>query len=149
VNDSSSSSSTAIPDIEFQFNQMALPEDLEEDFADDLVREVQAAGLSSSVVIQPGSEERDIVGSVVLLVVHFAHAQGLNLALGTASGALWDGIKSTYRRIRGRPEAQGAPVKVVAQYQNGPLIEIDLQDDSKLGEVLAQLRASAEDQPAA
>jgi hypothetical protein len=123
---------------------MALPEDLEDDFADPLVRDVQAAGLNASVVVEPGSEDRDVIAAVVLLVVHFAHAQGLNLALGTASGALWDGVKTTYNRVRGRAETHGAPVKVVAQYRNGPLIEIDLQDESKLPDVLAQLRASAE-----
>lgn len=147
MSDLSPSHTAGGPDIEFQFNQLALPDDLEDDFGDGLVRDMQAAGLSSAVVVEPGSEERDVISAVVLLVVHFAHSQGLNLALGTASGALWDAIKSTHNRLRGRSETHGAPVKIVAQYQNGPLVEIDLQDESKLSDVLAQLRASTEPDP--
>ncbi len=138
------------PDVEFRFNQVQLADDAPDDFGESLVAALGTDGLTASVVVEPGSEDREpITAGVILLVVHFLHAQGVNLAVGTASGALWDGIKSAYGRLRRRDVPADVPVKVVAQYKNGPTIEIDLEDPERLPAVLRQLRDETGAAPAA
>jgi hypothetical protein len=133
----------SVPDIEFRFNQMELPDELPDDFAEQLTIEAAAAGLRASVVVEPGRKERDFIVVPILVVVHFAHAHAVDLAIATAGAAIWDAIKRISRKARTESAPQGASARVLVQYKDGPEIEVDLENDAKLLEVLTELRSSS------
>jgi hypothetical protein len=130
-------------DLEFRFNQLALPDDLPDDFADALVARAAEAGLTSEAVFEPGSEPRDVVSGTILLVIHIVNAEGLSLLLGVASGAMWDGIKALWHRAKRGAKPDAPPVRILVSYQDGQEFAIDVDDPEQVGAVVKQLRAAA------
>lgn len=127
-------------DIELRFDQFSLPEDVPDDFARELRDRLAAADLNAAVVVEPGSEERgDLLGVPIDVIVHLLTDHALDLGVGVASGALWDGIKATVRRLHPK-RPPDAPARVLVQYGDGPAIEVDLTSDEHIADVVRALR---------
>jgi hypothetical protein len=111
------------------------PEDLEE-----LRREVSAGPVQTGVEVEPGSDERDpFTAAAVLFVIHFLSQHGMDIALGVAEGAFWDGIKKTFSRLRGHKTAETPAARVGVTYPDGRTVYVEASTPDELVEIVRKL----------
>ena len=125
-------------DVSIELNQLELPEDFDESDLAALRAELNRSGLRADVVVEPTSAPRDFIIVPTLIAIHFLSAHGVDMVLGVAEGAFWDGIKAAVGRLRGRQAGASAPdrARVTVRYQDGPTIEIDVTSAEQLRQVL-------------
>ena len=106
---------TVDDDVVLILTQFELPPGFGAADLEELRREVSAGPLRTGIDVEPGSDERDpFTAAAVLFVIHFVSQHGMDIALGVAEGAFWDGIKKTFGRLR-KHKAADAPAARVGE----------------------------------
>jgi hypothetical protein len=137
-------SEAPMPDVTVGVNQLELPDDFGSDDLSGIQRELSTSGLHTEVVIEPGSAPRDLVVVPTLLVIKFLSKHAVDIVLGVAEGAFWDGIKSAIRRLRHGQDDAPAHARVLVSYKNGPTVQIDVTDSQQLRQVLRDVLKDAQ-----
>jgi hypothetical protein len=130
----------AQPDVTVAINQLELPDSFGTDDLTAIQRELSAGGLRAEVSVDPTSAPRDLVVVPALLIIHFLSQHALDISLGVAEGAFWDGIKSALRRLRPGKKDSPAQTRVRVKYPDGQTVEVDVSSTEQLREVLRELR---------
>ncbi len=129
-----------VSDVSVELNQLELPDDFGEADLVAVREELNSSGLRTDVVVEPTSAPRDFIVVPTLIAIHFLSAHAVDIVLGVAEGAFWDGIKSAFARLRqGRPDVETGRARVTVRYKDGPAIEIDVADTEQLRQVLRDI----------
>jgi hypothetical protein len=130
----------AQPDVTVAINQLELPDSFGPGDLVAIQQELNAGELRTEVSVDPASAPRDLVVVPALLIIHFLSQHGLDIALGVAEGAFWDGIKSALQRLRPGKKDSPAQTRVRVKYPDGQTVEVDVSSTEQLREVLRELR---------
>lgn len=127
-------------DVSVELNQLELPDDFGEADLVAVREELNSSGLRTDVVVEPTSAPRDFIVVPTLIAIHFLSAHAVDIVLGVAEGAFWDGIKSTFARLRrGSSDDEPGRARVTVRYKDGPAIEMDLANTEQLRQVLRDI----------
>ncbi len=127
-------------DVSIELNQLELPDDFDEADLAAMRAGLNRSVLRADVVVEPTSAPRDLIVLPTLLAIHFLSAHAVDIVLGVAEGAFWDGIKTAVGRLRrGRVGDDTERARVTVRYQDGPAIEIDVANAEQLRQVLQDI----------
>jgi hypothetical protein len=126
-------------DVLLILNQSELPEDFGEADLDELRNEVSSTDVRTGVEVEPGSDDREPVTFAVIFVIHFLSKHGMEIALGVAEGAFWDGVKATFRRFRRGGRRTSQPARVGVTYPDGKTVFVEAQTEDELVQVVQRL----------
>jgi hypothetical protein len=129
----------AEPDVLIELDQLELPDDFADADLDELRTAASRAEVRADVTVRPGADVRDPLVLATLFVVHFVTAHGLEIALGVAEGALWDGIKATFQRLRGRTADTTQVSRVGVTYPDGRTLVVEVHSADELVRVVREL----------
>jgi len=127
-------------DVLLILTQFELPSDFSPADLDDLQREVSAGPVRVGLEVEPGSDERDpFTAAAVLFVIHFVSKHGIDIVLGVAEGAFWDGIKTTFSRLSRHRPADAPPARVGVTYPDGRTVYVEARTPDELVEMVRKL----------
>jgi len=131
-------------DVRIVLNQLELPDDFEEADLEELRGQVSALDDAvAEVVVEPGAAPRDPLVLATLFVIHFLSAHGAEIAMGVAEGAIWDGIKAAFRRLRRRDKGAAELTRVGVAYPDGTTLFVEVHSDEELERAIKALRPAA------
>jgi hypothetical protein len=127
-------------DVLLILTQFELPPGFSQADLDELRHEVSVGPVRTVVEVEPGSDERDpLTAAAVLFVIHFVSKHGMDIVLGVAEGGFWDGIKSTFSRLRRHKPADAPPARVGVTYPDGRTVYVEASTPDGLVEIVRKL----------
>jgi hypothetical protein len=127
-------------DVVLILTQLELPADFGQADLDELRDEVSAGPVVAGIEVEPGSEERDpFTAAAVIFVIHFLSQHGMDIVLGVAEGAFWDGIKSTFSRLRRHKAAEAPAARVGVTFPDGRTMYVEASTPDELVEIVRKL----------
>jgi hypothetical protein len=108
------------PDVVLVLNQLELPDDFTDADLDEIRARVSDSQARTEVQVPPGAEPRDpFTAAAAIFIIHFVTAHGLDVFLGVAEGAIWEGIKSLFGKLHGRRPAEGKGHEAARRFRVG------------------------------
>jgi hypothetical protein len=127
-------------DVLLILTQFELPPGFGQADLDELRHEVSASPVRTGIEVEPGSDERDpFTAAAVLFVIHFLSKHGMDIVLGVAEGAFWDGVKSTFSRLRRHKPVGAPPARVGVTYPDGRTVYVEASTPDELVAIVRKL----------
>lgn len=132
-----------VADVRLVLNQLELPDDFEDSDLEEVRAGTSAPEARTEVVVAPEGAPRDPLVLATLFVIHFVTVHGADIALAVGEGAIWDGIKSAFRRLRRRERGATELTRVGVTYPDGTTLFVEVHSDEELVRAVRALRPAS------